>query len=308
MRTPSRNINIFEIGLKAKTGHTPFEAASWDSSISYVPPSLTFIEPHCLIDYGCTQQSRSVNQEPKCHKHVIHADFSPTYAQNGIRKNLPDKENTWEEREVTAILRSSATENAQLLSKIGAQSFALHLQVLCKTSALPFRVSIEKLFDTLSKSRILEDTGTATSESILSCTEFLVAGNGFVHSGSWQFQLLDDLCRWTGTDTHRQRQMPQAANRYEKGKGVLDRTSLTALPHLPTLSINVYPVFTGLGQVTATSMPLRAECLISLHIGPPGPIGRVLLRRTKPLPLTQWSTEWPMLEPKGDKVVPESSR
>ncbi|CAG0884439.1 unnamed protein product, partial [Darwinula stevensoni] len=65
-------------------------------------------------------------------------------------------------------------ENAQLLSKIGVQSFAFDLQVLCKTSALPFRVSIKKLFDTLSKSRILEDTGMVTSGSILSCTKFLV--------------------------------------------------------------------------------------------------------------------------------------
>ncbi|CAG0898219.1 unnamed protein product [Darwinula stevensoni] len=82
-------------------------------------------------------------------------------------------------------------------SQIGAQSFVLDLQVLCKTSALLFRVSIERLFDTLSKSRILEDIGTATSGSILSCTKFLVVGNGFVHSGSWRFQLLDDLCRLT---------------------------------------------------------------------------------------------------------------
>ncbi|CAG0902657.1 unnamed protein product, partial [Darwinula stevensoni] len=80
------------------------------------------------------------------------------------------------------------------------QSFVLDLQVLCKTSSLPFRVSIKKLssFDTLSKSRILEDTGTATSGSILSCTKFLVAGNG-----SWQFQLLDDLCRGLHYGTRR---------------------------------------------------------------------------------------------------------
>jgi hypothetical protein len=58
----------------------------------------------------------------------------------------------------------------------------------------------------------------------------------------------------------------------------------------------------------ATLMQCRLEYLPSLHIGPPGPICRVLLRPTKLLPLTQWSTEWPMLEPKGEQVVPESSR
>ena len=78
-------------------------------------------------------------------------------------------------------------------SKMQAKNRALDLQVLSETSAISFRGSIKKLFCTLSRSRILKDTGTATSVYILSCIKYLVASNGFVRSGSWELQLFDDL-------------------------------------------------------------------------------------------------------------------
>ncbi|CAG0892660.1 unnamed protein product [Darwinula stevensoni] len=122
------------------------------------------------------------------------------------------------------------------------RGFALDLQVLCKTLALPFRVSIKKLFDMLSKSRILEDTGMATSGLILSCTKSLVVGNGFVHGGSWHFQLLDDLYRdghWSEDATDLFEELSKCA-RWQVVMGKIQ--GYTQLPAHPPLHPTPYRV------------------------------------------------------------------
>jgi len=81
----------------------------------------------------------------------------------------------------------------------------------------------------------------------------------------------------TRTGTDRQGRMPQAANRYTEKRG----SRLDIPDGIATTIHALYHCVSRFHGPMATLMQCRLEYLPSLHIGPPGPICRVLLRPTK---------------------------